>query len=63
MTVLASRLAGVALILIVVAAGVVIGRIIEAIAVAAVLFALWFSVRRMLSAPADGSGRRGEGHS
>ena len=63
MTVAVSRLAGVALVLIVVAAGVLIGRIIEAIAVAAVLFALWFSVRRMLSAPAEETGRLNEDRS
>ena len=63
MTFLASRVTGVALILVVLAAGVLFGRIIEAIAVAAVLFALWTSVRRLLSAPTDGTDRRGDARS
>ena len=58
MTVAVSRPAGIALVLIVVAAGVLMGRIIEAGAVAAVLFALWFSIRRLVSAPVDEAGRR-----
>ena len=48
------RFGGLVLILIALVTGVLIGRVIEAIAVGAVLFAVWTSVGRLLSAPAGG---------
>jgi hypothetical protein len=52
--------AGLLLPVIVVIAGIALGRVIEAIAVAVVLFAVWTWVRRLVLAPADptpGGGR------
>ena len=48
-----ARFGGLALVLIAVAAGVLIGRVIEAIAVGAVLFAIWTYVWRLVGAPDD----------
>ena len=49
---------GIALGLVALVTGVLIGRVIEAFAVGAVLFAVWFSVGRLLSAPDDGAAAR-----
>ena len=58
-----ARFEGLILVLVAIAAGVLIGRVIEAIAVGAVLFAVWTSVWRLVSAPADtiGAGTDGGG--
>lgn len=48
-----ARLGGIVLALVAIVAGVLVGRVIEAIAVAAVLFAAWTSVRRLLTVPDD----------
>jgi hypothetical protein len=48
---LVARLGGAFLVLVVIALGVLIGRVIEAIAVATVLFAVWTCVRRLFTAP------------
>ncbi len=48
------RFGGFVLVLIAIAGGVVIGRVIEAIAVGAVLFAVWTYVSRLVAAADDG---------
>jgi hypothetical protein len=48
-----ARFGGVVLVVVAIVVGVLMGRVIESIAVGAVLFAVWTSVRRLLSAPDD----------
>lgn len=55
MTSVGARFGGVALALVVIAVGILIGRVIETTAVAAVLFAIWTSVRRLVAARDDGT--------
>jgi hypothetical protein len=57
---LVARLGGAFLVLVVIAIGILIGRVIEAIAVAAVLFAAWTCVRRLFTAPDAAMLRDGE---
>lgn len=57
MTLYIARFGGVFLALIAVGLGVLIGRVIEAIAVAAVLFAIWTSIQRLVT-PEHGSAPR-----
>lgn len=54
-----TRFGGLLLIAAVLVGGVVVGRVIEAIGVAAVLFAVWFWVQRLLAAPDDEATERG----
>ena len=58
-----ARLGGVVLFLIALAGGVLIGRVIEAFAVGAVLFAIWTSGARLLSTPDDPVPGRGDSRS
>lgn len=53
MTLVIARFGGLALALVAVAVGVLMGRIIEAIAVAAVLYTAWIWVRGLAAADAD----------
>lgn len=61
MTAHIARFGGVAPALIAIAVGVLIGRVIEAIAVGSVLFAAWTYIGRLLTASDDGVPDRGEG--
>ena len=61
MTSYVARFGGVAPALIAVAVGILIGRVIEAVAVGFVLFAAWSYVGRLLTSSADGAPDRGEG--
>jgi hypothetical protein len=62
MTSYIARFGGLALVLIAVAIGVLIGRVIEAIAVAAALFAVWTYVARLVTAPDYGPARNRDGN-
>lgn len=54
-----ARFGGLALVLVAIAVGVAVGRVIEAVAVGAVLFAVWTTVGRLAVPPAeDGRGDR-----
>ena len=53
MKLVVARFGGVVLVLAAVVVGVLMGRVIESIAMGAVLFAIWTNVRRLLSAPDD----------
>lgn len=55
------RFGGLVLVLIAVAVGIVIGRVIEAIAVAAVLYAVWTFVRRLVASPEHQPSRESHG--
>ena len=61
MTSTIARFGGLVLALIALAVGVLIGRVIEAIAVAAVLYAVWTSVRRVVAAPEHEPSRGSDG--
>jgi hypothetical protein len=54
-----ARFGGLALALVALAGGILVGRVIEAVAVGAVLFAIWTTVARLAVPPAD-DGRRGD---
>jgi hypothetical protein len=62
MTSYIARFGGLALGLIAIAVGVLIGRVIEAIAVGAVLFAVWSYVARVVAAPDHEPARDSDGY-
>jgi hypothetical protein len=62
MTLYIARFGGSAPFLIAVAVGVLVGRVIEAIAVGAVLFAVWSYVARLVAAPDHEPARDGDGY-
>jgi hypothetical protein len=62
MTSYIARFGGLALVLIAIAVGVHIGRVIEAIAVVAVLFAVWTYVARLVAAPDHEPTRNSDNH-
>ena len=62
MTVYIARFGGSVLFLIAVAVGVLVGRVIEAIAVGAVLFAVWTYVARLVASPDREPARDGDGY-
>ena len=53
MKVYVARFGGLGLVLLALVAGVVLGRVIEALAVGAVLFAIWTSIGRLVVPPVD----------
>lgn len=55
MSVYIGRFGGPALVLIAIVVGVLIGRVVESTAVGLVLFVVWTSAVRLLSAPAEDS--------
>jgi len=60
MKVYVARFGGLALFLIALAVGIVLGRIIEAAAVGAVMFAIWTSIGRLVVPPVDARQRERE---
>ena len=53
-----ARFGGLVLFVIAIAAGVLLGRVIEAIAVGAVLFTLWTYIARLVGGPTDEPSQR-----